>query len=123
VWRDQHSVALGLIRDAPRSYFTWRYVGWDHLWAGRYDRAIRAFRVSSDIFPRDARVYISAAHAEYALHHPAAAESLLSRADAVCERCVTLYRGEAFFSRMRGDSVTADWLTAHERSLRSSPPP
>src|SRR5207247_3979947 len=60
VWRDQHSVALGLIRDAPRSYFTWRYVAWEHLWAGRYDRAIRAFRVSSDIFPRDARVYISA---------------------------------------------------------------
>src|SRR5207249_3362391 len=63
VWRDQHTVALGLIRDAPRSYFTWRYVGWDHLWAGRYDRAIQALRVSSEIFPRDARVYIAAAHA------------------------------------------------------------
>ncbi len=123
VWRDQHTVALGLIRDAPRSYFTWRYVGWDHLWAGRYDRAIQALRVSSEIFPRDARVYIAAAHAEFALKRPAAAESLLLRADAVCERCVTLYRSEAFFSRMRGDSVTADWLTAHERSLRSSPPP
>ncbi|OLC47127.1 MAG: hypothetical protein AUH68_01535 [Gemmatimonadetes bacterium 13_1_40CM_4_69_5] len=121
VWREQHSVALGLIRDAPRSYFTWRYVGWDHLWSGRYDRAIQALRVSSGIFPHDARVYIAAAHAEYALHHPAAAESLLSRADAECERCVTLYRSEAFFCRMRGDSVTADWLTAHERSLRSSP--
>src|SRR5207247_5106220 len=56
VWREQHSVALGLIRDAPRSYFTWRYVGWDHLWSGRYDRASRAVRVSTDMFPGDARV-------------------------------------------------------------------
>jgi tetratricopeptide (TPR) repeat protein len=120
-WRDQHSVALALIRDAPRSYFTWRYVGWDHLWAGRYERAIPAFRAAIEIFPYDARVYISAAHAEYALHRPVVAESLLVRADTACKRCVTLYRGEAFFSRMRGDTATSDWLTAHAQRLLSTP--
>ena len=118
VWRDQHSVALGLIRDAPRSYFTWRYVGWDHLWARRYERAIQALRVASQIFPHDARVYVAAAHAEYALNHAAAAESLLILADSACVGCVTIYRSEAGMARMRGDSGAAVWLEAHARRLR-----
>lgn len=117
-WRDQHSVALALIRDAPRSYFTWRYVGWDHLSAGRYDRAVQAFRVASEIYPNDARIYVAAGHAQFALAHQAAAESLLVRADSLCSRCVTLYRSEAAMARMAGDTTTADWLTAHARELR-----
>jgi len=118
VWRNQHTVALALIRDAPRSYYTWRYVAWDHMSVGRYDRALQALRVSREIFPHDARAYVAAAHAEYALHRPAAAESLLVVADTICVRCVTMYRSEAGMATIAGDSVTAAWLTEHARRLR-----
>src|SRR5439155_1186450 len=93
---------LALLLDAPRSYFSWQNLGWQYLRAGQFARAIGAFQTSSRIYPQDARVYIAAAHAAYALQQEAVAESLLARADAVCQRCVTYYRNQAWFARLRG---------------------
>ena len=119
-WRDDRAATLALLHDAPRSYFSWQNLGWQYLRAGQFARAIGAFQTSSRIYPQDARVYIAAAHAAYALDRAATAESLLARADAVCQRCVTYYRNQAWFARLRGDSASADSLVAHARRLRPS---
>ena len=119
-WRDDHAAALALLHDAPRSYFTWQNLGWQYLRLGQFAKALEAFQVSSRIYPRDARVYLAAAHAAYALDRAATADSLLTRADAACERCVTYYRNQAWFARLRGDSGVADSLLAHAHRLRPS---
>lgn len=117
-WRDDHVVALAMLRDAPQSYFSWQHLGWQYLRSGHFARAIDAFEVSTRIYPHDARVYLAAAHAAYALNRTAAAESLLTRADAACDRCSTYYRNQASFARLRGDSASADSLIAHATRLR-----
>ena len=119
-WRDEHAAALALIRDAPRSYFAWQNLGWQHLRQGNFARAIEAFGISSRIYPSDARVYIAAAHAAYALGRTVLAESLVTKADGACERCVTYYYNQAWFARWRGDSSSADSLVAHARRLGRS---
>src|SRR5207244_2841450 len=103
VWRDDRAATLALLHDAPRSYFSWQNLAWQYLRAGQFARAIGAFQTSSRIYRYDARVYIAAAHAAYALRQEAAAESLLTRADAACQRCVTYYLNQAWFARLRGD--------------------
>ncbi len=120
-WRDERTVALALLRDAPRSYFAWQNIGWQYLRAGNFPRALEAFRTSSSIYPRDARVFIAAAHAAYALRRLPLADSLVAKADSACERCSTYYLNQAFFARLRGDSAPAEWLTAHARRLRLGP--
>ena len=120
VWRDDRAATLALLHDAPRSYFSWQNLAWQYLRAGQFARAIGAFQTSSRIYRYDARVYIAAAHAAYALRQEAAAESLLTRADAACQRCVTYYLNQAWFARLRGDSASADSLVAHARRLRPS---
>jgi len=119
-WRDDRAATLALLQDAPRSYFSWQNLGWQYLRAGQFARAIGAFQTSSRIYPYDARVYIAAAHAAYALNRGAAADSLLTQADAACQRCVTYYINQASFARLRGDSASADSLVAHARRLRPS---
>jgi protein O-mannosyl-transferase len=119
-WRDDHAAALALLRDAPRSYFSWQNIGWQYLRAGRFERAMAAFRFSARIFPHDARSYIAAAHAAYALDRSVVADSLLAQADAACERCVTYYMNQASFARLRGDVASADSLVARARRLRPS---
>jgi len=119
-WRDDRAATLALLHDAPRSYFSWQNLAWQYLRAGQFARAIGAFQTSSRIYRYDARVYIAAAHAAYALRQEAAAESLLTRADAACQRCVTYYLNQAWFARLRGDSASADSLVAHARRLRPS---
>src|SRR5438445_328176 len=119
-WRDDRAATLALLQDAPRSYFSWQNLGWQYLRAGQFARAIGAFQTSSRIYPHDARVYIAAAHAAYALNRGAAADSLLTQADAACQRCVTYYINQASFARLRGDSASADSLVAHARRLRPS---
>ena len=119
-WRDEHAAALALIRDAPRSYFAWQNLGWQHLRQGNFARAIEAFGISSRIYPSDARVYIAAAHAAYALGRTDLADSLVTKADGACERCVTYYYNQAWFARWRGDSSSADSLVAHARRLGRS---
>ena len=65
-------------------------------------------------------MYIAAAHAAYALGRTDLADSLVTKADGACERCVTYYYNQAWFARWRGDSSSADSLVAHARRLGRS---
>jgi len=120
-WRDNAAAAVHLLRDAPDSYRTWDYVGWELVWRGESERALGAFRRAGDIYPKDARIWLVAAHMAYALHRPLAADSLLARADSACDRCVMAYRNQAGAARLRGDSAAADSLDAHVRRWTAAP--
>jgi len=113
VWRDHAAAAVSLLKDAPASYRTWDYVGWELVWRGESERALAAFRRAGAMYPKDARIWLAAAHMAYALRRPLVADSLLARADAACDRCVTAYRNQAGAARLRGDSAAADSLEAH----------
>jgi hypothetical protein len=96
-------------------------VGWELVWRGESERALGAFRRAGDIYPKDARIWLVAAHMAYALHRPLAADSLLARADSACDRCVMAYRNQAGAARLRGDSAAADSLDAHVRRWTAAP--
>lgn len=113
VWRNNGTLALSLLADAPRSYRSWDYIGWEYLWARRNDRALEAFRRAGDIYPADARVHLAAAHMAYVLNRVALADSLLFRADSACPQCPMAYRNQANAARMRGDSAAAEFLLRH----------
>ncbi|HEY6853905.1 MAG TPA: hypothetical protein VI139_06640 [Gemmatimonadales bacterium] len=121
VWRDNSAAAVSLLKDAPDSYRTWDYLGWELVWRGESDRALVAFRRAGEIYPKDARIWLVAAHMAYALHRPAVADSLLVRADSACDHCVGAYRNQAGAARLRGDSAAADSLEAHARRFTSQP--
>jgi hypothetical protein len=121
VWRSNAAAALSLLEDAPDSYRTWDYLGWEFVWHGQSDRALEAFRRAGGIYPKDARIWLAAAHMAFALRRPTLADSLLARADASCDRCVTAYRNQAGAARLRGDSAAADSLDARARRLASRP--
>ncbi|HEY3220530.1 MAG TPA: hypothetical protein VGJ80_07360 [Gemmatimonadales bacterium] len=120
VWRDNRTAALAMIADAPLSYRSWDYLGWEYLWAGRDERALGSFRRAGAIYPGDARVYLAAAHMADVLGRTGLADSLLMRADSVCPRCPTAYRNQASAARLRGDTATARFLLEH---LQPTPPP
>lgn len=121
-WRDNRSAVLAMIEDAPLSYRTWDYAGWELVWAGQSERALQAFLRAGELYPRDARIYLAAAHMAYTLERFAVADSLLAQADRVCDRCVTSYRNQAGAARLRGDSRAADSLLARaDRLARSAP--
>jgi len=113
VWRDNRSAALAMIADAPLSYRSWDYLGWEYVWAGRSERALESFRRAGAIYPGDARMHLAAAHMAYVLGRGALADSLLQRADSVCPRCPTAYRNQASAARLRGDSAAASYLLNH----------
>lgn len=117
VWRDNRAASLALLEDAPRSYRAWDYLGWEYLWAGKTAKALEAFRRAAEIYDRDARIYLAAADAAFALGRYGLADSLLAGADRACERCVTAYRNQAGAARLRGDSVSADSLLARARRV------
>jgi hypothetical protein len=120
-WRDNATAALRLLEDAPESYRSWDYVGWELVWRGQSDRALDAFRRAGAIYPKDARIWLVAAHMAFVLRRPIVADSLLARADAACDRCVAAYRNQAGAARLRGDSAAADSLDARARRLASRP--
>jgi len=120
-WRDNATAALHLLEDAPDSYRSWDYVGWELVWRGRSDRALEAFRRAGAIYPNDARIWLVAAHMAFVLRRPLVADSLLARADAACDRCVAAYRNQAGAARLRGDSAAADSLDARAMRLTSRP--
>jgi len=118
-WRDNHAVAMTLLEDAPASYRAWDLVGWEFLWARDYSRALDAFGRSGEIYRRDARIYIAAADAAFALGRYVTADSLLALADGACQRCVVAYRNQAGAAELRGAQVAADSLRAHARRLET----
>jgi predicted Zn-dependent protease len=113
VWRDNRAATLSLMEDAPNSYRTWDYVGWEFLWANRPDRALEAFERAGKIYGADARVHVAAAHMAYQLGMSSRADSLLARADSACPHCPTMYRNQAGAARIRGDTAAARLLLAH----------
>jgi hypothetical protein len=117
VWRDTLSATLSLASDAPRSYRTYDYAGWQFLWAGQKRQALDAFLHAGDLFGRDHRVYLAAADAAFSLGRDRLADSLLGRADRVCPHCLVSYHNQAGAARLRGDSASADSLLAHARRL------
>jgi protein O-mannosyl-transferase len=118
VWRNNRTAALSLIADAPLSYRSWDYLGWEYLWAGHEERALESFRRAGAIYPADARLHLAAAHMAYVIGRTALADSLLMRADSACPRCPTAYRNQASAARLRGDSAAAEFLLHHVQ-----PPP
>lgn len=118
-WRDNATATLSLLDDSPRSYRALEFTAWQFLWAHQAERALQAFGMALDKYDRDARVYIAAADAAFTLGRPRVADSLLERANQVCDRCVMAYRNQAGAARLRGDSATADSLLAHARRLRA----
>lgn len=115
VFRDNVTAARALLRDAPHSYWTFNFVGWQMLWDRRPDRALEAFRQSGAMFGKDSRVYLAAADAAFTLGRPQLADSLLAQADSACRRCLVSYYNQAMAARLRGDSASADSLVAHAR--------
>ena len=113
VWRNNQTAALAMIRDAPLSYRSWDYLGWEYLWARRDERALESFRRASSIYPGDARMPLAAAHMAYVGGRIALADSLLARADSVCPRCPTAYRNQASAAQLRGDTAAARFLLGH----------
>jgi len=118
VWRDNRTAALAMIRDAPLSYRSWDYLGWEYLWARRDERALESFRRAGSIYPGDARMHLAAAHMAYVSGRITLADSLLARADSVCPRCPTAYRNQASAAQLRGDTAAARFLLGHVQ-----PPP
>ena len=116
-WRDNRTATLSLLDDAPRSYRSWDYVGWEFL-RGRQDaRALEAFLQSGRIYSRDARVALAAADAAISLGQHRLADSLFAHADSVCERCWVSYRNQAVAAWLRGASESADSLRVRARRL------
>jgi len=113
VWRNNGALALSMIADAPRSYRSWDYLGWELLWAGKNERALDSFRRAGQIYRADARVYLAGAHMAYVLDRVPLADSLLVRADSACPQCPTAYRNQANAARMRGDTAAAEFLLHH----------
>lgn len=115
VWRDNLTATLSLAEDAPRSYRTYEYAGWQFLWARQTDKALEAFLQAADRFGRDHRIYLAAADAAFTLRRPALADSLLGMADRICPQCPASYLNQIGAARLRGDSASADSLRAHAR--------
>lgn len=112
-WRDNLTATLSLVEDAPRSYITYQFAGWQFLWSRQPGKALPAFLQAAQLFGRDHRVYLAAADAAFTLQRPALADSLLEVADRVCSRCPDSYLNQAGAARLRGDSASADSLLAH----------
>ncbi|HEX4573863.1 MAG TPA: hypothetical protein VH158_01935 [Gemmatimonadales bacterium] len=118
-WRDNRSVSLRLLEDAPKSYHAWDYTGWALLWAGKTERALDAFLTAGRIYPWDARVHLAAADAAFSLGRNRLADSLLAQADRICRPCAGPYRGQAEAARQRGAQAAADSLLARARKLEA----
>jgi hypothetical protein len=117
VWRDNRTATMSLLDDAPRSYRSWDYVGWEFLRGGQEQRALEAFLQAGRIYPRDARVALAAADAAIGVGLHPLADSLFAHADSVCDRCTVSYRNQAMAARLRGATASADSLLARARRL------
>ncbi|HET9709179.1 MAG TPA: glycosyltransferase family 39 protein [Gemmatimonadales bacterium] len=120
-WRDNAHATASLLDDAPLSYHTWDLAGWQLLWARQTDKALTAFLRSTELYPRDQRVYLAAADAAFTLKRPALADSLLGVADRICPQCPASYANQVGAARLRGDSASADSIAAHAARRKAAP--
>jgi tetratricopeptide (TPR) repeat protein len=120
VWRDDVHVALSILEDSPNSYWGYRYYGGIMLSTRQPERALAAYGRALELYQRDAAMLVAAADAALTLGRPAAADSLLARAELYCDRCAALYRLQATAARSRGDTATAAALLA--RAPRDTAP-
>lgn len=117
VWRDNTTVTLSILNDSPRSYVGPKRMIAVYLNLHQPDRALDAARQAAEIYGRDPTLYSTAAVAAFAAGRPATADSLLSRLQALCDRCPGYYRQEAATAREHGYAAAADSLEARARSL------
>src|SRR5207245_3037588 len=87
IWRNDRTVALSMLRDAPWSYRSHDYTGWQLYWARDTERALGSWLLAGRIFDRDQGVFLAGAIAAYSLGRPHLADSLLALANKACASC------------------------------------
>jgi protein O-mannosyl-transferase len=112
-WRSSDTVLLSVLEDSPNSYVGPMGAAGSYLRQDEPEKALRALRIAARIFPQDGRLYLMAAHAEFKLGHPRAADSLLQLMDRYCVGCTHFYEMQAAGARALGDTAVADSLLAH----------
>ncbi|MEX2157397.1 MAG: hypothetical protein WD773_11245 [Gemmatimonadales bacterium] len=116
VWRSDERLTLSILEDSPDS-FTGPHRAADHVErAGELEKALGYLRIAIGQSARDARPFYAAADLAFTLGRPALADSMLARADALCDRCAAYYEARAARARARGDSATAQWLLEKARA-------
>jgi hypothetical protein len=115
VWHDDGAVTLSILEDSPNSYRGPARMGALYQSRGESARALDALRIAARTFDRDPSLYVAGADAAFTLGRPALADSLLTRAEQLCYRCLGLYRTQALAARARGDSAVADSLLGRTR--------
>jgi hypothetical protein len=118
VWRNSRTVALSVLEDSPRSYSgPARMVG-IYLAEGQPQRALEAFRLATGIYDRVPPVFLAGADAAFKLGRPRLADSLLTRMEQLCDRCLQYYEFEAGTALARGDTAVADSFRVRAQRLR-----
>lgn len=117
VWRDDRSLAMSMLEDSPRSSVGSWGVGAILQRSGNAERALAAFLVALRIERRNAQIYMAAADAAFTLGRNRLADSLLNEAERACHRCLGNYSQQARAARGRGDTLTADSLSARAARL------
>lgn len=117
VWRSDLTVTLSVLEDSPASYVGPMRMAAAYLEQGNAAQALDAARVAASISPLVARPYVLEAHAALKLQRLALADSLLERADRVCNPCRGLYEAHIAAARAAGDTAVANHLAAHLRLL------
>ena len=115
VWRDDGAVTLSILTDSPDSYRGPARMAAIYQSHRQPERAMAAVRIATRTFDRDPTLYIAGADAAFTLNRPRLADSLLTRAEQLCHRCLGYYRTQALAARARGDSAVADSLLARAR--------
>jgi hypothetical protein len=115
-WRDNTTVTLSILEDSPRSYVGPKRMVAVYLNLHQPDRALDAARQAARINGRDPTLFVTAAVAAFAAGRPAAADSLLSRLEGLCPRCLGYYHQEAAIAREHGYAAAADSLEARARA-------
>ncbi len=117
VWRSDERLALSILEDAPDSYIGPVQVA-DHIERrGELRKALSYLRIAISLYQGDPRPFYAAADVAHSLGQPALADSMLQRAEALCERCTRYYEIRAERARARGDTATARWLLDKVKAL------
>ncbi len=121
VWMNSRTVALSVLEDSPNSFSgPARMIG---IYLAQHEpvKALAAFRKADSIFDKVPPTFLQGADAAFAVGQPRLADSLLTRMEQLCYRCLSYYRYEAGTALARGDTAVADSLLERARRLGGSP--